>query len=722
MRFLILLSTIPLLFFTSPNISNTASAIDQTKLIIEVDGNPHQHKQYIETYHPTVEVVEVFHTLFQGLAIQAKEHQLKQLVKETFVKNSYPVKTYQTQINQSVPFLLKNETNQSGVTYTGKGVKIGVIDTGIDYNHPDLKGNYQGGFDLVDLDDDPMETTISQGMPTIHGTHVAGIIGANGKMKGIAPNASLYGYRALGPGGSGTSIQVIAALEKAVNDGMDIINMSLGNAVNGPDWPTSVAVNRAVEKGVSVVIANGNSGPANWTVGSPATATKAIAVGASTPLLQTATIVDRFENKQIQLIPIRGSQDWTFQRKYPLVDGNTGSENTPSLLGKIALIKRGKLTFTEKVKQAEAAGAVGVIIYNNEKGHFQAAIQEETKIPAVTISKKDGEWLKKQAKQSSYWVETMHHQQQDQMTDFSSRGPVTANWSIKPEIVAPGANITSTIPNDQYQTLQGTSMAAPHIAGALALLKEAHPEWTPAQLKGALLTQAKPLQKDGILYAPIEQGMGRVQLDQSIETKTILHHSLLSFGKISDRKQKVTTNIEIENVSNETNQFSFSIPKQQAGLRWLLPQTISIGPGEKRSIPIKLTVDSNRLSSGIHQGWIQLFNRKERYQIPYLFINQTADYPKVMGLELNMDPFNSKAYTYQLYLPEAAAEVKVDLYDPDTLMFVQTFIEKKDQPNGILEGIVEKKQLPSSGNYIAAITVLSKDKKHFYEESVIHIK
>ncbi|WP_182199863.1 S8 family serine peptidase [Paraliobacillus salinarum] len=722
MRFLILLCSIFLIIMTSPILTYAKPAIEQTKLIIEVDGDPHQHKQYIETYHPTVKVVEVFHTLFQGLAIQAKEHQLRQLVKESFVKNSYPVKTYQTQINQSVPFLLKNETNQSVVTYTGEGVKIGVIDTGIDYNHPDLQGNYQGGFDLVDLDDDPMETMISQGMPTIHGTHVAGIIGANGKMKGIAPNVSLYGYRALGPGGSGTSIQVIAALEKAVNDGMDIINMSLGNAVNGPDWPTSVAVNRAVEKGVSVVIANGNSGPANWTVGSPATATKAIAVGASTPLLQTATIIDRFENKQIDLIPISGSQDWTLQRKYPLVDGDTGAENSPSLSGKIALIKRGKLTFTEKVKQAEAAGAVGVIIYNNEKGPFQAAIQEKSKIPAVTISKKDGEWLKKQLKQSSYWIETEYHQQQDQMTDFSSRGPVTANWSIKPEIVAPGANITSTIPGSQYQTLQGTSMAAPHIAGALALLKEAHPNWTPAQLKGALLTQAKPLQKEGILYDPIEQGMGRVQLDQSIETKTILHDALLSFGKVDDGKKRMTTNIEIENVSNQTNQFSFAIPKQQAGLRWLLPQTISIGPGEKRSIPIKLTIDSNRLATGIHQGWIQLFNRKERYQIPYIFINQTADYPKAMGLELNIDPFNSKEYTYQLYLPEAVAEVKIDLYDPDTLMFVQTFIEEKDQSNGVLEGIIEKKHLPSSGDYIAAMTVLSKENKSYYEETVIHIR
>ncbi|MFB1051531.1 S8 family serine peptidase [Paraliobacillus sp. JSM ZJ581] len=721
MRYIPLAFFVIIIFLASPTISDAVSPIEKTQIIIEVNGDPQQHKQYIETYHPTIEVVEVFHTLFQGLAIRAKDHQLEQLSKETFIKNSYPVKTYQTQLNQSVPFLLKKETVQVDRTYTGKGVKVGVIDTGIDYNHPDLQSNYQGGYDLVDLDDDPMETTLTEGEPTIHGTHVAGIIAANGKMKGMAPNVSLYGYRALGPGGAGTSIQVIAALEKAVNDGMDIINMSLGNTVNGPDWPTSVAVNRAVEEGVSVVIANGNSGPANWTVGSPATATKAIAVGASTPIVQTASIIDRFEKKQIPLTPIAGSIEWTFQRKYLLVDGGIGKKLS-NISGKIVLIKRGEHTFTEKVKQAEVGGAVGVIIYNNEEEPFQASLQAESNIPAVTVSKADGEWLKKQVQKDSYWIQTMHQQQQDQITDFSSRGPVTANWSIKPEIVAPGENITSTIPNNGYQSLQGTSMAAPHIAGALALLKEAHPNWTPAQLKGALLTQAKPLKINGVLYDPIEQGMGRIRLNESITTRTILHDSLLSFGKIENGKKRLTAHIEIENVSNQTNQFSFDIPKQQPGLRWFLPKKVSVKPNEKRFIPIELTIDPNRLPEGLHQGWLKLFNGKESYQLPYLFINQTAQYPKAMGLELEVDPFNLKEYTYRLYLPEDVKEVKVDLYDPNTLVFEKTFIEKKDQPNGLLEDRIAKKDLPKPGNYIAAITISTKDNHMYHEETLLRIK
>src|SRR5699024_9534113 len=97
-------------------------------------------------------------------------------------------------------------------------------------------------------------------------------------------------YRALGPGGTGTSIQVMAAMEEAVRDGVDIINLSLGNTVNGPDYPTSKAVNEASKQGVAVVVANGNAGPENWTVGAPATSAAAMAVGAYEAESQTPVL------------------------------------------------------------------------------------------------------------------------------------------------------------------------------------------------------------------------------------------------------------------------------------------------------------------------------------------------------------------------------------------------------------------------------------------------
>src|SRR5699024_3401374 len=193
---------------------------EKESIIVEVEGDPAEHKEYLETYHPFVEVVATYDALFNGLALKATPKNLAKMKSVEFIKAIHPVRTY-----EATDLSLKKKDEQPNAVlpsslnttkYTGKGVKVGVIDTGIDYEHPDLAANYMGGYDLVDLDDDPMETQKTEGIPTLHGTHVAGIIGANGDLQGVAPNAEIHAYRALGPGGSGTSVQVIAALEQAV--------------------------------------------------------------------------------------------------------------------------------------------------------------------------------------------------------------------------------------------------------------------------------------------------------------------------------------------------------------------------------------------------------------------------------------------------------------------------------------------------------------------------
>ncbi|MCT2535086.1 S8 family serine peptidase [Aquibacillus koreensis] len=641
-----------------------------------------------------------------------------------FVKKSYPVRTYQTniskselQINRSVPFL--QEENPS--TYTGEGVKVGVIDTGVDYSHPDLQRNFKGGYDLVDLDDNPMETLPEQGVPTLHGTHVAGIIAANGNMKGVAPEAELYGYRALGPGGRGTSVQVIAAIEKAVKDGMDIINMSLGNTVNGPDWPTSIAVNHAVDRGVSVVIANGNAGPNNWTVGSPATSPKALSVGASTPPLSIPVLQDRFNKKQIQLQPLMGAKQWDLQKDYKLVDGGIGEETIQNAKNKIVLMQRGKIPFSEKARQAELAGARAAIIYNNEEGPFAGSVADgpgDVQIPVAAVSKADGEWLLQQINQQDYWIDTAYRQSQDEITDFSSRGPVTANWHIKPEIVAPGAAINSTVPGG-YMELQGTSMASPHVAGGLALVKQAHPDWSPEKLKGALLTSALPLKKADNLYDPIDQGMGRMRPQHAIETGTIIYNPMLAFGKIDKLKDSRSVKVKIENVSKETKTYYFELPKDPHGISWQLPSSFTLKPGEKKTVPIQLSVVSAMMDEGLHQGWVALKEKEKTYQLPYLFVNKEADYPKAMGLEFALKTFSDDAYEYRIYLPEEAASVTVDLYDPQSLTFKETLLFIEDTEAGVIEGTMQKREVAERGEFIANITVETKDRKTYsYQEAL----
>ncbi|MRG86202.1 S8 family serine peptidase [Salinibacillus xinjiangensis] len=705
---LLLITALPLSTF-SPN--QTHALGEEVSMIVEVDGDPHKWKEYIEKYHPFVEVVQVYDTILNALAIKGTTKDVYNIDKEDFIKHVHPTTTYK--VPTPMPQSSENSKNkieppQRPVKskYTGKGVKVGVIDTGIDYEHPDLANVYQGGYDLVDFDDDPMETLPEQGAATLHGTHVAGIIAANGEMKGVAPNAEIHSYRALGPGGVGSSVGIIAAIERAVEDGMDIINLSLGSTVNSPDWPTSVAVNKAIDMGVAVVIANGNEGPGKWTVSSPATSVKALSVGASITELNIPYVSVPLEDKKIPLAMMQGSPAWDFTKPYKLVDGGLGKEPPTDAQGKIVVFKRGEIPFSEKVKLAEEAGAVGVIIYNNEKGELQGGLTMPTSIPVAAVNQKDGKWLMEQMNKQR-WLHTAYQHQEDKLATFSSKGPVLANWDIKPEIIAPGVQIASTVPRGGYQKLQGTSMASPYVAGVLALIKEAHPDWGPKKLKAAVLSTTKPFRnKVGSLYFPIEQGMGSIQPEKSINPDVMVYGSRLALGKVNERNQTQTAELVIENRSDKEKKFRFDIPQNHPGMTWHLPQTFYLEPKEKKSIKVELRVNSGNLKKGLHQGWITLYNENNPMKLPYLFVNQTADYPKIEGLELSVSPFEDEQLKYRMYLPDGADKLTVDLYDPYSLRYIKTIVEENDVKAGMFSGIMPKAKVGRE-HYIALVKVLN---------------
>lgn len=692
-----------------PNQDEEQSNDEKESIIIEVEGDPEEHKEYLKTHHPFVEVVATYDALFNGLALKATPDKLTKMRSLEFIKAVHPVRKYEA---TDLP-AKKNEEQDNAVIpsalnttkYTGKGVKVGVVDTGIDYEHPDLEENYIGGYDLVDLDDDPMETQRDEGIPTMHGTHVSGIIGADGDLQGVAPDSDIYAYRALGPGGSGSSIQVIAALEQAVKDGMDVVNLSLGNNVNGPDYPTSIAVNRAVELGTTVVTANGNDGPENWTVGAPATATKALAVGASSEPQRIPYLYEPAQDKPISILAMMGSVAWSLDKAHQIVNATEGQAD---VAGKIALIKRGKIPFYEQAKEAEKNGAVAVVIANNEEGMFQGSVENPDNpinIPVASISQKDGVWLQKQIQQDKLNLETTYQQTETDIAPFSSRGPVTVNWDIKPDIVAPGANILSTVP-DGYQELQGTSMAAPHVTGAVALLKEAHPDWTNEQIISALQTTATPIknEKDQV-YDPIIQGTGKIKIDDAIQTQTIIHDSLLSFGKINEYRETKKVYVTVENTTDQEQTYSFDIPKKLKGLSWDLPKSFTLDKHERKKIPVELSVTTPELKNGIHQGWLTLHQEDETFQLPYLFVNKTADYPKAMGFEFSLKTFSDNIYQYRLYTTEPVKHAEVTLYNPETLLYERTLLDADDLQKGMNEGQLTKKEAGKPGYYIAFITV-----------------
>lgn len=684
-----------LLFF------NSITLQEEVPLIIEVEDNPHEIAKNIKNHHPSISVLAIYDTVFQGIAIEANPRDLKKLQRTISYKKAHPVREYKTQetenISNSVPFIMNGVSDR----WTGKGVKVGVIDTGVDYTHPDLRTNYRGGYDLVDFDGDPMETTIEEGIPTTHGTHVAGIIAANGQMKGIAPDAELYAYRALGPGGTGTSVQVMAAIEQAVKDEMDIINLSLGNSINGPDWPTSVAVNRATEEGVAVVIANGNSGPNQWTVGSPATADQVISVGASTPPLEIPYFYERFSKKRIDVLPMQGAPPFQLTKDSRIVKAPITEEQVPRR--SIVLYERGEIPFAEMALEAQEKGAEAVFIMNSEEGLFQGGVDARVTIPVASISMEDGKWLKKHV--TNQYLEQKTEIVQDTITDFSSRGPVTVNWNIKPDIVAPGASILSTIPGG-YDSYNGTSMAAPHVAGVLALIKQAHPDWSVEQLKAALVSTANPLEN----ALPIDQGAGKINIVDALSTDTLVYNNFLHFGKVERLLERNKLTVEVENISDEKITYRFQYPKNDPAIRFYLPAPFTLKPNEKRKIEIEAAIQSNR-AQPMEQGYLYL----NEIPLPYLLITEEAEIPKAMGLEWGLEPLND-TIQYQFYLVEDAHKITVDLYDSKTFALFGEMITLTDVKKGVIEGVLKEDQLPPPGEYIANVTIETDKETFSYQE------
>lgn len=459
---------------------------------------------------------------------------------------------------------------------TGKGINVGVIDTGVDYNHPDLTDVYKGyraksgedaskidpttvkGWDFVDNDADPMETTIDDwvkaGKPesdepyyTYHGTHVSGTIAAQAKnnvespAQGVAPGVNLYDYRVLGPYGTGYTDGIVGGIDKAIKDGMKVINLSLGAPVNNPLSAEAVAINNATLAGVTCVISAGNSGPGEGTLGTPGASALAITVGASDfpvsiPVASAKVGNETFtdfkllgkgyndhvsdlENKTYQIVDVGLAQAADFK------DANG---NQIDLTGKVALITRGTIALAEKITNAAKAGAVAAIMSNNIDGDIDAYLaSNDGFIPTFRMTKADGERLRSVAGTNTITFTNVSttNTEGNHLAGFSSRGPVAATYDIKPDVVAPGVSVYSTYPyfvhspdkvdySNAYSRISGTSMASPHVAGIAALILQAHPDYTPADVKAALTNTAGNL--DGN-YSVYEQGAGLVNVVKAVK-------------------------------------------------------------------------------------------------------------------------------------------------------------------------------------------------------------
>ncbi|MGA5690180.1 S8 family serine peptidase [Cytobacillus pseudoceanisediminis] len=656
------------------------------------------------------EIKHTYKNALNGAAVTLPANEIQNLLESEVVKAVYSeleVKLEPPKSNEeegsatkvdSIPFLNIDKLHKEG--FTGKGIKVGVIDTGVDYNHPDLKAAYKGGYDFVDNDDDPMETTYDDwkaapGYPetnqgstyyTEHGTHVSGTIvgrAANDsdyKVIGVAPDADLYAYRVLGKYGSGSNSAIIAGIDRAVADGMNVINLSLGAQTNNPLDASSLAVDNAVLSGVTAVVAAGNSGDlGNSTLGSPGAAALALTVGASSASSFVTTYDSRFSvegqelNGNLQLMTQKWTDDFSNleNQSFGLVDAGEGGladYKNKDVNGKIAFVVRGSYPLIDKMKYAKQNGAAGVIIYNNsaEEGHIPHYLGESNdNIPVFSLTNKEGLAVKALFDSDTPSIKFGEAGQGeikgDELASFSSKGPSGTLYDIKPEVTAPGVNILSTVPSyiqnkeDQsdyshaYQRLSGTSMASPQVAGISALLLQEHPDYTPSDIKSVLMNTADPLINQ---YSVYEIGAGRVDPMQAIHSDTIIsvldetpyiengeervipeQTGGLSYGFIpmDDENITKTTNLSIINNSKENKKYDISVEynvgakasksldAEKNGVRVNVPDSIKVKKNKEERFNAFITIPKSA-EKGTYEGYIIFENQKDpedSYRIPF---------------------------------------------------------------------------------------------------------
>ncbi|WP_066155125.1 S8 family serine peptidase [Halalkalibacter krulwichiae] len=664
----------------------------------------------------SAEVNQEYDYVFSGFSVDIAEKDLYQLAAVQGVKAVYENQTYQvTSIDEaklvdregfspamadSAPFIGSDEAWEAG--FKGEGVTVAVIDTGVDYTHPDLAanfGNYKG-WDFVDNNDDPQETPPGdpRGGATNHGTHVAGTVAANGEIKGVAPLATLLAYRVLGPGGSGTTENVIAGIERAVQDGADVMNLSLGNSTNDPDFATSIALDWAMAEGVVAVTSNGNSGPNNWTVGSPGTSREAISVGATqlpynvyTAEISTTEGVS-YPSAEVMGHPSEEALLNLNEGEFEFVDVGLGGEKDfegKDVDGKIALISRGEFAFVDKAINAKNAGAVGAIIYNNVAG-VQPNIPGLA-VPTIMTTLEDGQKLLDELEAGNQTVSFEIEFQKpvgETMANFSSRGPVMNTWMIKPDVSAPGVAIVSTVPTHNpedphgYASLQGTSMSAPHVAGAAALILEANPEWSVEFVKAALMNTAENLYDiEGELYPHNSQGAGSIRVLEAINTEVLVTPGSHSFGIFSDEEEKEVKrqSFTIHNLSNERKRYSIEFTGHE-GIKVQTSNNLQVQPGQTQNVNFGVQVDASKLSPGYYEGTFLLSDGAQTIEVPTILFVQEPDYPLLSGLSLGIAGGNLVG---TVNVPGGADQFNLRIRNADTGELLSEPAQATNLPSGV---------------------------------------
>jgi len=558
-----------------------------------------------------------------------------------FISDS--IEEEQSLLSKSIQLVGVQTPRQHGLN--GQGVKVGIIDTGIDFDHPDLhgyglSGKVIGGYDYVNANEKPIDTNG-------HGTEVAGIVGANGSFSGMAPKSQLFSYKVSSTGEAVSSEYIVQAISRAITDKMNVINISLG--VNRTNDGLESAVDEAVRKGIVVVSAAGNNGPDNETIGSPGRDVNVITVGASYNNI-TSSLVSTLEigSKQYSVIPMLGVNALPNSIEGKIIYGGYGRSKDLEnfdVKGAILLEQRGsdtkgeKVFFSEKERNAADHGAIGLIVFNNQSGIFFGDLigPNSTKgyhprIPAISMSGEDGLKLKSMLKNNTIGHFGIFYHP-DFVASFSSRGPVSSFY-VKPDLVAPGVFVNTTTLGGKYNLTSGTSIAAPHVTGAVAMLLQKYPNLDPLSVASLITTTTDPVTDAYGNVLPIEvAGSGRLNVTRAESANLIIMPHSLVFNLSYDSPNE-TKMLQLRSINDST------IPKlkvQFSSSESSLAFSYSIS---NNTINAQIT-DSTK-KSGNYDGFITVDDSKTLYRIPVLIhltkgtlkanqndeqINFSIDYP-----------------------------------------------------------------------------------------------
>src|SRR5437016_7507322 len=425
---------------------------------------------------------------------------------------------------------------------------------------------------------------------------------------------------------------------------MDVLNLSLGGNYHGNNDLLAIGLDNAVDAGLVVAVAAGNSGPGQGTLESPGRARKIITVAASTNKHFIGQPFTYPAGGGTTIGAAVGDFPALPTASYTLFDTHSTSCTSvdPGASGNLAIIDRGGCTFSAKVRNAIAAGATGVVIINNVAGDPIGMAKDGgggDNLPAVMISKNDGAALRAanppDASADATLQEFVTTGNQDILAGFSGQGPTAVDFAIKPDVTSVGVNVLSSItcvgkpntcPGDGtgWAFFQGTSMSTPHIAGSAAVLLDLHPDWSPAQIKSALVNRADLVVTDAVTgthdVGPTAQGAGRENLSVSADATTWMDPASASFGRVTVGHPTSVT-ITLYNPTGSDQTFAVSklkfTPSTFGNTVPLIWNAGTITPGDDRiTVPASVMVPADgsttltvTVAAGIGetvQGWINL--------------------------------------------------------------------------------------------------------------------